>query len=84
MAKAHVICCNDRVEAVVIGSEDFAKQETERLRGEYFKRHPWFNEDQRRIFYWHHHTVDLLEQISAPKPTQSVLYKAILARSKQL
>lgn len=68
MSKAHVICCNDSIEAVVIGSEDFVKAETARLREEYFKRVPWMREENRAQLYWHHHTVDLIEQISAPKP----------------
>ena len=59
--RAHVICCNDSVEAVVLGDHELAKAETQRLKQEYLKRHPWFTEDEARAGYWHYHTVDLIQ-----------------------
>lgn len=57
---AHVICCNDSVEFVVLNDEAKAKTKLEELRTDYYARHKWHfkNEAEYRIrCYWHIHTV---------------------------
>ena len=54
--KAHVICRNDAIKAVVIGTEEFARQETARLRWEYLTKQSW-PED---LAYFHFQTVQLI------------------------
>ena len=52
--KAHVICCNDSVEHVVIGDESFANELMDQL------KLASYNSD--RYKYWHIHTVNLTVQ----------------------
>lgn len=78
--RVHVICQNDAIHAVVLGSEEFAKQETERQKELFSKRCPWIKPEEMRFGYWHYHTVELVEE---PKTLQT-LQDAIMARSKQV
>lgn len=66
---AHVICCNDAIEAVVLDDEDRAKQVLATLKEAYWERHKesfqesWGHKDPRRNYearcYWHIHSVDV-------------------------
>lgn len=60
--KAHVVCYNDSVEHVVIGSEHFAKGKMHQLRdADFYKRVACADPDVKNynaIYYWHLHTVD--------------------------
>ena len=59
MKKAHVICCNDSVEFVVVGSEHEAELEKLALRDNHFRRYDIKNRtDYDNRYYWHIHTVD--------------------------
>lgn len=75
MSKAHVICCNDAVMAVCLGTEDEAKAAMEPLGRADFDRNPWhwqgeFNryhdgaEDAygyyRKRCYWHLHDAPIV------------------------
>lgn len=63
MKTAHVICCNDSVEAVVIGSELKANLECGRLEKKYYKKHPKLKTNGNYpLLYWHVHTVELIEK----------------------
>lgn len=59
--KAHVICCNDSIEYVVLDDEPLAIGKMLELKNAYFERNKWaFNGDQEaynRRCYWHIHTV---------------------------
>ena len=58
--KAHVICCNDSVQHVVIGSEEQAEKKRKELKKSYFKRNKHnFNsaEEYALQCFWHIHTV---------------------------
>jgi len=64
MNKAYVICCNDEIEAVVIGNESLAEKMKEKIAKEYYhKKQIFFKtswgiktyEEYRKRFYWHIH-----------------------------
>ena len=59
---AHVICCNDSIEYVVLDDEPLAIGKMLELKNAYFERNKWaFNDDQEayiRCCYWHIHTVN--------------------------
>ena len=61
MNKAHVICCNDSIEYVVLDNEEQALIKLEEIaRGKYEKFYKWEFEDYeeyRKRLYWHLHTV---------------------------
>ena len=61
MTQAHVICLNDSVEHVVIGTENQAMKLLVQLKIAYWKRNRWiFNNNQSDYnlrCYWHIHTV---------------------------
>lgn len=61
ISHAHVICMNDGVEHVVIGTEDQAKAKMSELKAAYWARCHWnFNNDASKYetqCYWHIHTV---------------------------
>jgi len=57
---AHVICCNDSVEFVVIDNEVAAKDKIQELAEENYVRNRWnfkSYEEYRKIYYWHIHSV---------------------------
>lgn len=58
----HVICCNDCVEFVVVGSEQAAEKKLEELAAAHYQRvGRWQYADvtqYRQVYYWHVHTVD--------------------------
>lgn len=72
---AHVICCNDSVEHVFLGTEEKAKEKLEELAKAHFAK--WHDpyagcglyslpggdpyEAYRKRLYWHIHTVSLTE-----------------------
>ncbi len=67
---AHVICCNDRIEAVSILSEDAAKIVIEKMARAAFEKNkhafrdpvtdqPSY-EEYRNMLYWHIHTVPIV------------------------
>jgi len=60
----HVICCNDSVEAVVIGSEKKAKKKCEQMKAAHIEKQHYHLrgkelEDQKRVLYYHLHTVNV-------------------------
>lgn len=58
--KAHVICYNDGIEYVVIGSEEKALNIMSKLRAENYNRNKWnfeSEEEYNNTYYWHIHTV---------------------------
>jgi len=64
VTKAHVICCNDGVMAVVLGPEKKAKKKCEQMKEEYIKKHYHYMrekelEEQKQLLYFHLHTVDV-------------------------
>lgn len=62
---AHVICCNDSVEAVVLDDEAKAAAQLEILRQAYYARNKgtWHNEQHYRdVCYWHIHSVSVLSE----------------------
>jgi len=63
MALAHVICCNDFPEAVVVGGEDFARAELERFILKHAIEHGSFPLKHRTIYDWHIKTVPLIEEV---------------------
>jgi hypothetical protein len=61
--KAHVICCNDSVKAVVLGDEEKAKEHMEDLSKGYYKKYGpryWYSSYKQYLQQnkWHIHTVD--------------------------
>ena len=64
MAIANVICVNDAVEAVCLGTKAKANEELEKLaREDYNTRYKWTYptyEDYRQVLYWHLHAVVLV------------------------
>ncbi len=67
--KAHVICCNDSVEAVFLGDEKDAEDILEKCAKENYEK--YFRHDSyeyyRDTFYWHLHTVNLIKGTSDEK-----------------
>ena len=61
--KAHVICCNDKVESVFLGDEKDAEDILEKCaKTAYEESHGYHSyEYYIDIFYWHLHTVDLIK-----------------------
>jgi len=63
--KAHVICCNDNVESVFLGDEKDAEKALEKCAKTAYASERSFGynsrEDYTDIFYWHLHTVDLIQ-----------------------
>ena len=63
---AHVICCNDSVEAVSLATrEETAKEQMYELARESWEKiktnSPYDNYlEYREVFYWHIHTVEVL------------------------
>jgi hypothetical protein len=61
---AHVICCNDSVEGVVVEGEDIANLAMEKAKRAYFEKRKWAwpegYESYERQCYWHIHTVPCL------------------------
>lgn len=58
--EAHVICCNDGVEYVVVGNKEKAESKMAELSAAYFDLNRWhFGNDQayKVRCYWHIHTV---------------------------
>lgn len=60
----HVICCNDRVVAVVIGSEETARQKCTEMKDKYMKKNyshltGHALEQENKILYYHLHTVNV-------------------------
>lgn len=61
---AHVICCNDRIETVVLEDEARAQTILEGLRDRHYEQRRWQHpnfEHYRRIFFWHIHSVTVTE-----------------------
>ena len=63
LMKAHVICCNDSVEFVVVGSSMDAEDKMDVLsaqhRAKYFDNY-YVTEEYKDIHFWHIHTVDVI------------------------
>lgn len=60
----HVICCNDSLEAAVLGDEKQAEARMESLKAAYLELNKWTfrdREDYNRRCYWHIHTLNLEE-----------------------
>jgi len=62
--QVHVICCNDSVEAVVIGSKARANRKCAQMKAAHIKKHYYYMkgkelEDKERVLYYHLHTVDV-------------------------
>jgi len=60
----HVICLNDSVEAVVIGSESRAKRKCASMKAAFIKKHYYYMhgkelEEKERQLYFHLHTVNV-------------------------
>ena len=61
--EAHVICCNDSVEYVVIDNEQKAIWKMAELKADYFERNKWTFKTEKEYgqrCYWHIHTVDAM------------------------
>ncbi len=63
---AHVICCNDSVEAVVIGNQSDALIKKEEMSKDAFEKVKWqYGRDYERYchtFFWHIHTVSCFKK----------------------
>ncbi len=60
--KAHVICCNDGIEFVVIDDKEKAKEKLAELRDAYYERNKFAFENQEAYksqCYWHIYTVKM-------------------------
>lgn len=60
--KAHVICCNDSTELVVLNDIEKAKLEMENAKKDYFERNKHRFKDYKEydhICFWHIHTVNV-------------------------
>lgn len=60
---AHVVCCNDAVMAVVIGTEEQAEEAMEPMIAADYERTKWHYKDGVEYLsrlYWHTHTVPLI------------------------
>lgn len=60
----HVICLNDSVEAVVVGSKSNAKRKCAQMKAAYIKKHYYYMKgkelkDKERVLYYHLHTVNV-------------------------
>ena len=65
--KAFVICCNDAIEFVVIGSYDLAENKMKELKQQHYTQNFEYDrsisfEQYQKIYYWHIHEVDYIEQ----------------------
>lgn len=64
MKQAYVICLNDSVEAVVIGSKKQADKKKDELKAAYMKKNYYYLkgrelEEMGKCIYFHLHTVDV-------------------------
>lgn len=60
-SKAHVICCNDSIELVVIDNVELADRRLKELRDAYYERSRWNWQNREHyecVCYWHIHVVD--------------------------
>lgn len=67
-SQAHVICCNDAVMAVVVGTDEQAEAAMETLIVEDYQSNKWMYADGAAylyLLYWHIHTVRLIAQEAA-------------------
>jgi hypothetical protein len=59
--QAHIVCCNDSTEFVVLGGEKKANDKLKSLRKEHYEKNKWsfpdFKEYKQRC-YWHLHDVE--------------------------
>ena len=62
MILAHVICCNDSVEAVVLGTVDEAEEKAKEMKQNYVAKH-CLPEDRAEALYFHVHTVPVMPKV---------------------
>ena len=73
MKKAHVICCNDSVEAVYIGDEENTGNIIVRMRQSDYDRKKRGSDTYRdphlygQVFFWHYHTVNIVDDNGSTK-----------------